>query len=252
MNIVIIEDEQLAAEKLTDFVKRHDSNYKVLTVLQSVREALDWFGNNETPDLLFSDIELLDGNVFSFYKQKKITCPIIFTTAYDQFLQKAFDENGIAYLLKPFDYNQFSKAIQKYEELKNNFSPFDDKFFKQFKNSFTQERTYKKRFTVKTPRGIFILKVEDIAFIKAEEGLVFSFLSDGKRHTLNFSLTELEQMLDPQLFFRPNRSEIINIHFIEKMENYFNDRLSVKLKGFDEQIVASASRTPALRKWVDN
>ena len=252
MNIVIIEDEQLAAEKLIEFVKRYDSNHKVLTVLKSVREALEWFNNNELPDLLFSDIELLDGNVFSFYKQKKITCPIIFTTAYDQFLQKAFEENGIAYLLKPFDYDLFSKALQKYEELKNNFSPFDDIFFHQFKKSFKQERVFKKRFTVKTLRGIFILKVEDIAFIKAEEGLVFAFLADGKRYTLNYSLTELEQMLDPQLFFRPNRGDIINIHFIEKMENYFNDRLSIKIKGFENQIVASASRTPALRKWVDN
>ena len=154
-------------------------------------------------------------------------------------------------MLKPFDYTQFTKAIKKFEDLKNSFSAFDVKFFKDFKKSFVQEQEYKKRFAVKTAKGIYIVNVIDIAFIKAEEGLVFAFLNSGKRYTLTNSLTELEQMLDPNLFFRLNRSEIINIHFIEKMETYFNDRLSVKLIGYEDPIVASASKTPALRKWVD-
>jgi len=120
---------------------------------------------------------------------------VIFTTAYDQFLMKAFEGQGIAYLLKPFDYTQFIKAIKKFEELKNSFSAFDTKFFKDFKKSFTQAPEYKKRFAVKTAKGIYIINVEDIAFIKAEEGLVFSFLKSGKRYTLNNSLTELTPAL---------------------------------------------------------
>ena len=253
MKVVIIEDEILAAEKLTDFIKKYNSEVDILTRLDSIRGSLDWFGKNEMPDLIFSDIELLDGNVFSFLQKQKITCPIIFATAYDEFLMKAFHENGIAYLLKPFDYEQFGQAMKKYEQLKNNFKDFDDSLIDRIKTSFAQkEKDYKKRFAVKTPKGIFIVNVSDIAFVRAEEGLVFSITKNQKRFVLNHSLNDLEQLLDPSLFFRLNRGEMVNVNFIEKLENYFNDRLSVSVSGTEEKLISSASRTAALRKWIDS
>ncbi|MEM6967239.1 MAG: LytTR family DNA-binding domain-containing protein, partial [Bacteroidota bacterium] len=108
-----------------------------------------------------------------------------------------------------------------------------------------------KRFAVKTSKGIFIINVDDIVFIRAEEGLVFSFIKNQKKFALNHSLGELEKILNPKVFFRLNRGEIVNVNFIEKLENYFNDRLSVSLKSFDEKLISSASRTSALRKWID-
>ncbi len=253
MKIVIIEDELLAAEKLIEFIKKSDSNIEILARLDSVRACLNWFEKNEMPDLIFSDIELLDGNVFSFFGKFKITCPIIFATAYDEFLMKAFNENGIAYLLKPFDYEQFEQAMEKYKQLKNNFENFDDVLINTIKSSFArEEKGYKKRFAVKTPKGIFIINVDDIAFIRAEEGLVFCFINNQKKFTLNHSLNELEEILDPSLFFRLNRGEMVNVHFIEKLENYFNDRLSISLRNFEEKLISSASRTSTLRKWIDS
>ncbi|MFK8009470.1 MAG: LytR/AlgR family response regulator transcription factor [Saprospiraceae bacterium] len=252
MKIIIIEDEILAAEKLTNFIKKYDSEVEILATLDSIRACLDWFEKNEIPDLIFSDIELLDGNVFSFFQHKKITCPIIFATAYDEFLMKAFNENGIAYLLKPFDFKAFQQAMGKYEQLKNNFKNFDDFLMDKIKTSFSRnEKDFKKRFAVKTAKGIFIINVDEIAFIRAEEGLVFCITKNQKKFTLNHSLNELEQLLNPTVFFRLNRSEIINVNFIEKLENYFNDRLSVSLRNFKEKLISSASRTAALRRWID-
>jgi two-component system response regulator LytT len=252
MKIIIIEDEILAAEKLTDFIKKYDSKIEILSTLDSIRGCLDWFEKNEMPDLIFSDIELLDGNVFSFFQNKKITCPIIFATAYDEFLMKAFNENGIAYLLKPFDFKQFQEAMEKYEQLKNNFENFDDVLIDKIKTSFSRhENDFKKRFAVKTAKGIFIINVDEITFIRAEEGLVFCTTKNQKKFTLNHSLNELEQLLNPAVFFRLNRSEIVNVNFIEKLENYFNDRLSVSLRNFEEKLISSASRTAALRRWID-
>ncbi len=252
MKIIIIEDEVLAAEKLTDFIKEYDSKMEILATLDSVRGCINWFEKNEMPNLIFSDIELLDGNVFSFFQTKKITCPIIFATAYDEFLMKAFNENGIAYLLKPFDFKQFQQAMEKYEQLKNNFENFDDFLIDKIKTSFSRnENDFKKRFAVKTSKGIFIINVDEIAFIRAEEGLVFCTTKNQKKFTLNHSLNELEQLLNPTVFFRLNRSEIVNVNFIEKLENYFNDRLSVSLSNFEEKLISSASRTAALRRWID-
>ena len=114
-----------------------------------------------------------------------------------------------------------------------------------------QEGEFKKRFAVKTSKGIFIINVIDIAFIRAEEGLVFCGTKNQKKFTLNYSLNELEQLLHPDVFFRLNRSEIVNVNFIEKLEHYFNDRLSVSLRQFDEKLISSASRTSALRRWID-
>ncbi len=252
MKILLIEDEILAAEKLANFIKKYDSKIEILATLDSVRGCIHWFEKNDMPDLIFSDIELLDGNVFSFFQHKKITCPIIFATAYDDFLMKAFNENGIAYLLKPFDYEQFQQAMEKYEELKNNFENFDDVLIDQIKTSFSRnENDFKKRFAVKTTKGIFIINVDEITFIRAEEGLVFCTTKKQKKFTLNHSLNELEQLLNPAVFFRLNRSEIVNVNFIEKLENYFNDRLSVSLRNFEEKLISSASRTAALRRWID-
>ncbi|MFK7775371.1 MAG: LytR/AlgR family response regulator transcription factor [Saprospiraceae bacterium] len=252
MKIIIIEDEILAAEKLTNFIKKYDSKIEILTILDSVRGCISYFEKNEMPDLIFSDIELLDGNAFSFFKERKITCPIIFATAYDEFLMKAFNENGIAYLLKPFDFKEFQQAMGKYEKLKNNFENFDDFLIDKIKTSFSRnENDFKKRFAVKTAKGIFIINVDEIAFIRAEEGLVFCTTKNQKKFTLNHSLNELEQLLNPDVFFRLNRSEIANVNFIEKLENYFNDRLSISLRNFEEKLISSASRTSALRRWID-
>jgi two-component system, LytTR family, response regulator LytT len=256
MNILIIEDELIASKQLVDFIHKYDSNFKILNTLRSVKDAIIWFEENELPDLIFSDIELLDGNVFALFDKVKINAPIIFTTAYDQFLLKAFKENSIAYILKPFDYEKVNEGFDKYFALKNSFSTkkesLDSLLIEQFKLAIQpNSKTYKSRFTVKMKNGIHILPVEDIIYFKLDEGLVLAYDKQNQKFPLNGTLNEIMEMISPTLFFRISRSEIVHIDFIEKIENYFNDRLSIKMKVSQNNLLVSANRVPEFRKWLE-
>jgi len=252
MNIIIIEDEHIASQQLTNFIKKYNKAANIVGVLQSIKECIQWFENNETPDLVFSDIELLDGNVFSAYEQITVNCPIIFSTAYDQYLLNAFKVNGIAYLLKPFDYEQFSEAMDKYESLKNNFTTLNSALSQQLKQLFSPNlQTFKKRFSIRMKGGIYLLNSIDITYLKMETGLLLAYDVKGNKYPLPNTLTQIENKLDPNLFFRINRSEMINIQFIQKLAPYFNDRLAVYIKNLEKPLIASTNRTPDLRRWLE-
>jgi two-component system, LytTR family, response regulator LytT len=252
MKIIIIEDEEITSQALTEYIKNYDATYDIVATLRSIKDALAWFAHNAMPDLIFSDIELLDGNVFTFYERTPISCPIIFTTAYDNFLLKAFQINGIAYILKPFGYPQVSESFDKFFTLKKTFSgetPPHFSFIEQLKSAL--KPAFKQRFTVKMKNGISLLNVQDIVYLQADEGLVFAFGTNQQKYPLTGTLSEINDLLDPTLFFRINRSEVINIHFIEKMEAYFNDRLTLKTKVLSTNLIVSTARTPDFRKWID-
>ena len=251
MKIVIIEDEPPAREKLAKFVSRYDKNLEILAQIESVKETIRYFDENEMPNLVFADIELLDGNVFKVFEFCKITCPIIFTTAYDQFLLPAFERNGIAYLLKPFDFQKFTAAMQKFETLKNNFVSANVGFWREIQESLRQPK-YKERFVVKTKNGIQLLETKQIAFIQMQNETPFAFDAARNKFSLNDTLTNLEKSLNPKTFFRINRSEIVNLDFIENLKPDFRDRLVVSLRNFKVKLVASINRTPELRKWLEN
>ncbi len=252
MKVVIIEDEPPAHEKLAKFIARYDSRIEILARLESVEATMRYFDERAAaPDLVFADIELLDGNVFEAFENRKISCPVIFTTAYDQFLLQAFEESGIAYLLKPFDFQKFAAAMQKFETLKNNFAPASDALLREIRESLHQPK-YKTRFVIKTASGIRLLETEEIAFIQMRNEFPFAFDAAGNKFALATTLTELEKTLDPKTFFRISRSEIVNLHFIENLKPDFQDRLVVCLRNLNVKLVSSASRTPGLRKWLEN
>lgn len=250
MRVIIIEDEPPASEKLSEFIKRYNQDIQIVAHLESVKDSFAWFRENRSPDLVFSDIELLDGNVFHLYENAVVNCPIIFTTAYDQFWLQAFERNGIAYLLKPFAFEKFVAAMQKFEALKQNFSSAQQDFWREIQASFTQPK-YKERFVVKFKGGIKLLETHQIAFIQIQNEIPFAFDMAGNKFPLNESLSQLEQILDPGFFFRLNRSEIVNIEFIERLDPDFHDRLAVKLRNLNVRLVSSTNRTPNLRKWLE-
>lgn len=252
MKIIIIEDEEIASQQLTNFIKKYDKTANIIGVLRSIKDCLRWFENNDTPDLVFSDIELLDGNVFIAFEQIKVNCPIIFSTAYDQYLLNAFKGNGIAYLLKPFDYEQFCEAMEKYEGLKNNFTTLNTALSQQLQQFFSPTlQHYKKRFSIRMKGGIYLLNATDIVYLKMDTGLLLAHDVKGKKYPLSSTLTQIETKLDPNLFFRINRSEMINIQFIQKLAPYFNDRLAVYIKNVAQPLIASTNRTPDLRRWLE-
>ncbi|MEN2402874.1 LytTR family DNA-binding domain-containing protein [Flavobacterium sp. MC2016-06] len=254
MNVLIIEDEPLAAKQLISFIKEIHPDFTVLATLNSISKCFDWFESNAQPDLIFSDIELLDGNVFNFYDKQSINCPIIFTTAYDQFLMKAFDGNGIAYLLKPLTKELVEKAILKCNTLQTKAQPvISPDILQLLQKSLQQEATnlYKQRFTIKTRNGIYLLPVSDIAFIQADSVLVYAFDFNGKKYPLTGTLIAAEQQLNPENFFKINRSDIVSITAIEKISPHIGDRLAVYIKGQKEFVVTSAQKTSIFRKWID-
>jgi two-component system response regulator LytT len=256
MNVLIIEDEEPSARQLTQYLATHEPTAAVVGVLKSISKALAWFAQHPLPDLIFSDIELLDGNAFAIYEQVPVSCPIIFITAYDQFLLQAFQGQGIAYLLKPFTAAQFAEVLAKYHALRRSFAPagvggLSAEILASLSQALRQPRTYKQRFTVRLRGSLHLLAIDEVTHLQAEEGLVFAIDQRGTRYPLSGTLTELEQQLDPARFFRLNRSEVVNISYIDKAEPYGKDRLAIKLKTSPNFLLTSATHTAGFRKWLD-
>ncbi|NVO30697.1 LytR/AlgR family response regulator transcription factor [Hymenobacter lapidiphilus] len=265
MHILILEDEALAAQQVVAFAIRAGLNEGDLTVLRSVEKALAWLQTSPMPDLILSDIELLDGNVFALYERFQVTCPIIFTTAYDQFLLPAFRGNGIAYLLKPFTYEQFEEALTKYQLLRRNFAApapapapappagLSPALVQELSAALRQgsQPQYRQRLSVRVRNGLYVLQTDDVAYLQADEGVVFAVDRAGARHPLTGTLTELEAQLDPARFGRLNRSELVNVAFVERVEPYFNNRLVVKLRAGSASLMTSAAQTPEFRRWLE-
>jgi DNA-binding LytR/AlgR family response regulator len=249
MRVVVIEDEVPAAEKLCDFINRYDDSIEVAAKLESIAETRLWFRENKSPDLIFSDIELLDGNIFEFLENEEPNNPIIFTTAYDRFLLQAFERNGIAYLLKPFTFENFVAAMLKLEKLKQNFAA-QINIWQEIQKNFTQPK-YKERFVVRIRGGIQFIETTQISYLQIRDGILFAIDATGNKFPLSENLNNLEQILDPQMFFRINRSEMVNLNFIERLEPYFNDRLTIRLRNPKVRLIASTNRTPNLRKWIE-
>ena len=249
MKVLIIEDEQLNADIITEHLKNYDSEIEILAHLKSKEETQKWIAKNGQADLVFSDIELLDGNVFSMLKENIITSPIIFTTAYNTFYQDAFDVNGIAYLLKPVSFERFSQAMKKFENLNTTEKNPDWKLISELLHQKPKE--YKERIIIKTSTEIHILNTKNTAAILSNAGKLTAIDEKGKEHEFRYKLSDLAEELNPKTFFQINRGEIININFIEKIEPYFGDRLSVKMKNLKTNLITSASSTAEFRKWLE-
>ena len=253
IKIVIIEDEIPARNKLKRFISELETPIEIVAEIDTVEQAIA-FLKNSSVDLIFSDIELLDGNAFEIYDQVHISCPVIFTTAYDQFWMNAFESNGIEYLLKPFSQNRFQKAWDKFLLLGKTHSEPQDVLAKlqQMLNNNHTKKNYKKRFTVSSYQGLYFINTEEISFFGAEEGVVFAFDTAGKKNMLNEStLKEIEMQLNPSDFFRINRSELVQKHHIERIERYNKNTLSVQIKGQKDHLITSQSNTSAFRKWIE-
>lgn len=253
ISILIIEDEIPARKKLKRFLGELDTKTEVLAEIDTVETAVGFLKNTQV-DLIFSDIELLDGNAFEVYNQLSVSCPIIFTTAYDRFWMDAFESNGIAYLLKPFSKDRFQKAWDKFLLLRNSASD-ENKLLanltKLIEHNFT-EKSYKKRFTVHTHQGIYFLDTEGIAFFEASEGVVFAHDATGRKHLLSEpTLKEIEEQLNPLDFFRINRSELISKQHIGKIERYTKNTMAVKMKGYENYLKTSQNSTSAFRDWIE-
>lgn len=256
MRILLLEDEPLAAKRTQQYIERYGRGLTVAAWHQSVGDAVTWLDGNPEPEAIISDIELLDGNVFGLFEQRTVSAPVVFATAYDQFLLKAFETNGVGYLLKPYTYEAFAAAIDKVRRLRptvrQDGGQVTGATLAALRAALQQpQHDYRERFTVRRSSGISLLAVADVALLLSEDKVTFAVDAHGKRHPLSQTLNALEAELDPRVWFRANRAEMVQMGFVERLENYGRDRLAIHLRGTKEVVVASRERTPGLRKWVE-
>ena len=248
MRALIIEDEILAAKHLRHLINEV-GGIDVLAVTESIAESVEWLKKNPQPELIFMDIHLADGSAFEIFRHITVTCPIIFTTAYDEYALKAFKVNSIDYLLKPIDSASIKGAIKKLELFSPKNSSQDD--FKKFIDTFTKGQSYKSHFLVPA-RGDKLIPVQagEIAFIYIDSGTVKAVKFDEKSFRFEYTLDELAELLDPSYFFRANRQYIISRKAIKDIDLWFNSRLSVNLKlTTPEKILISKARIPEFKNW---
>lgn len=247
MRTIIIEDEKPAAEKLLKALQKADANITVAATLNSVAESVEWLQEHPLPDLLFMDIELTDGLSFKIFESVNITSPIIFTTAYDEYWQEAFEHSSIDYLLKPIKQEKLETALKKYELLKKHFAA-NLKNLQQWQQSPSQ---YKKRYLVKRGTEYIALKTEDIAYCYATHKLVCMVDCNNQKFILDKSLADLEKELDPQSFFRLNRKYLANINAVKKIKSYGKGKLQVDLSpAVEEEVIISNENMGSFKEWI--
>ena len=252
MKVVIVEDEHLAATKLEKMVLKCDPSVVVIKKLDAVESALLWFQQNDLPDLLFLDIQLTDGTSFDLLKQVDLSCPIIFTTAYDDYALDAFEHQSIDYLIKPISQEKLCKALDKLKQLKDSLQPNDKDYIKLLDAIKKSTKAYKSRFLVKTGSIFRSVSVADIAYFYSHDKLVFLKTKNKQQFVVSETLDELESILNPLDFFRVNRQYIINFESIVKVHPHFNDRLKIDfLPTPNEDIYVSNRRASMFKDWMD-
>ena len=246
MKAVIVEDERLSADRLRSLVQKVSPDIEVLEILDSVGTARDWLSANSQPDVMFLDIQLNDGTSFDLLSEGLISCPVIFTTAYDQFAVKAFKFNSVDYLLKPVESTELEKAIEKFQRNREATSIDLSRLSKMVTGD------YKKRFLVKLGEKFQSVEIGEVAYFYYDEGITFLMTKAGKKWPIDLSIESLEGVLNPLEFFRINRKLIICLPAISEIHTYFNGRLLLKLNPTTTfETIVSRERVSDFKKWMD-
>ena len=251
MKVLIIEDEKPSARRLQRMLEKQ--NVSVDKMLHNVQEAVEWFVNNEHPDLIFLDIQLSDGLSFEIFDEVVVNSAIIFTTAFDEYALQAFKLNSIDYLLKPIDEEELEAAVKKYlaraPQTQNVQLNFDD-IKKLLVNPV--EREYKKRFTTKIGQHIKMIPVDEIECFYSENKGTYAHTIDGRDYLLDTTLEQMEGEISPEVFFRINRKYYVNINAIKDIVSYTNSRLQLKLNSYKEQeVVVARERVKDFKLWLE-
>lgn len=250
MKAVIIEDEHMAAIALQELIREIDPGIEILAILQSIEESIEWFQEHAMPDILFMDIHLADGSSFSIFDEVTISCPIIFTTAYDEYALKAFEVNSIDYLLKPIHKKELDRAIAKYKNLSKN--TLDQELINNLIINIKQtSSTYKSNFLVPERDKLIPLATKDIAYIYIDTKMVKVVTFDQKSHYMEQTLDELMHQLDPRYFFRANRQFIIALAAVKDASIWFGNKLSINLTvPPPERVIVSKAKVKEFKKWI--
>lgn len=256
MKILILEDEMLAVEKLRHLLCEYDPQAQIVAALPSVEAAVRWLQQHRPPDLLLADIHLADGLCFEIFSQVPVKCPVIFTTAYDQYALHAFQVHSIDYLLKPVQYANLAHSLNKLRDMQHALGPSSPQFAMQDIMNIIRNGNgnYKSRFMVKVGSKIKAIKTSEIAYFYSFNKLNLLVTHDNLRFPVDYTLDDLMEVLDPRLFFRINRKLIIHFDAAKEIHPYFKGRLKLVLHPplNEEETIISSEKTPAFKTWLDH
>ena len=249
LKVIIVEDDLTTAKTLEEQIISIDPGASVIAILSSVVQATEWLSKN-SPDLIFMDIQLGENLSFEIFENTSISSPVIFTTAYDQFALKAFKANGIDYLIKPICIADLEAALKKFRSLGK--KETDIAFIKSLFSGASHNTEYKKRFIVQSGNSIRSIPTEDIAYFYFLEKSVFFYTTDNHRHSTEYSLNKLKEMVNPDIFFRINRHMLVSFKSIETMSMLSKSRMKLRLSPpFDQDVLVSFNKTHLFRNWLN-
>ncbi len=244
---IIIEDEEIALENLQLSILRTKEPISVMATLETVDDSVEWLINNPPPDLIFMDIQLKDGLSFNIFEKVKVSSPIIFITAFDSFMVKAFEQTGIEYLLKPVTEQELTKAITKYKNLKDHFLIHHNNLLPFLSDSGTNKRS---RIVVKKGIEFQSILLEEVAYFFTDQKISFLITKDGKKFLVDKNLKELEEELDSKIFYRANRKYIVNINYIKSYKPFDKIKILLELTvPVSQDILISQENAIDFRKW---
>jgi two-component system, LytTR family, response regulator LytT len=252
MKIFIVEDEELAVKKLQKTLASIDAAAEVVGTADSIQSSVEWLEQNPQPDLILMDIELADGQSFEIFNLTEVKSPVIFTTSYDEYALKAFKVNSIDYLLKPIQKEELQTALEKFGRTQGAGKPeiSIDNLVKELQLKL-QPKEYRKRFLVKNGQKLVSMEVADIAYFYSDGRLNFFKTADNKKFIVDYTMDELEEMLDPERYFRISRSFYVSIASIDKIDDYFGNRLILQLKPtVDKEALVSREKVTDFKKWM--
>ena len=252
MKVVIVEDEALTAEDLAEILLKLPDRIEVVKILTSVQEAIIYFKNNSSPNLIFCDIQLGDGHSFEIFQEIRIDVPVIFCTAYDEYALQAFKNNGIDYILKPFTKKSIKAAVEKYKSLKARFSNTGIDFTNLLQNIQTRYHPDRKisSLLITWKDKIIPVRINDIALFNIEFKMTQLITFDNQKYFVNHTLDELEEICGED-FYRANRQYLINRNVVSEALQYHARKLVLKLKVEDKhEIIISKNRVPEFLSWL--
>jgi len=252
MQILIVEDEELAVKKLQKTLLSVHESARVTGVTDSIKSTVEWLQDNPAPDLILMDIELADGQSFEIFNLTEVKSPVIFTTSYDEYALKAFKVNSVDYLLKPIQKEELQAALNKFQKIKGNGSNDInmDVLIKELQQKL-QPKEYRKRFLVKHGQKLVSVEIDEIAYFYSDGRLNFFKTYDNRKFVVDYTMDELEDMLEPVKYFRISRSFYVAANCIDKIDDYFGNRLILQLKpAVDKEALVSREKVTEFKKWM--
>jgi two-component system response regulator LytT len=251
MKILIVEDEELAVKKLLKTLAVTGVPAEIVGTTDSIKSSVEWLEQNPVPDLILMDIELADGQSFEIFNLTEVKSPVIFTTSYDEYALKAFKVNSVDYLLKPVQAEELQAALNKFTKLKTGKQDISIESLVKELQQKLQTKEYRKRFLVKHAQKLVSIDVEDIAYFYSDGRLNFFKTTDNRKFVVDYTMDELEEMLNPENYFRISRSFYVSIDSVDKIDDYFGNRLILGLRPvLDKEALVSREKVSEFKKWL--